>query len=133
MKKKNNKGFSLVELIVTITIMAVLIGILAPMYFKYVERARRQTCYTNVDNIARAVQMMAYTDSDVMAALQDAADPTTGDVTEYVKANMDISFPNCPSKGEYTVTLDPVTNHISMSCSMEEHELPGETEDPGTE
>lgn len=65
--------------------------------------------------------------------LQDAADPTTGDVTEYVKANMDISFPNCPSKGVYTVTLDPVTNHISMSCSMEEHELPGETEDPGTE
>ena len=38
MKKENmnNKGFSLVELIIVIAIMAILIVVLAPQYLKYV-------------------------------------------------------------------------------------------------
>ena len=39
--KKNNKGFSLVELIIVIAIMAVLVGVLAPQFIKYVEQSRR--------------------------------------------------------------------------------------------
>ena len=40
MKKTNNKGFSLVELIIVIAIMAILVGVLAPQYLKYVEKSR---------------------------------------------------------------------------------------------
>ena len=39
-KKLNNKGFSLIELIIVVAIMAVLIGVLAPQYLKYVEKSR---------------------------------------------------------------------------------------------
>ena len=55
MKKTNNKGFSLVELIVVIAIMAVLVGVLAPTFTKYVEQSRRSTDIQNAEAIKTAV------------------------------------------------------------------------------
>ncbi|MDD3414407.1 MAG: prepilin-type N-terminal cleavage/methylation domain-containing protein [Lachnospiraceae bacterium] len=57
--KMNNKGFSLVELIIAIAIMAVLIGILAPQFIKYVERSRNLTDITNAQEITNAIQVYA--------------------------------------------------------------------------
>lgn len=55
-KQKNNKGFSLVELIVVIAIMAVLVGVLAPQLIKYVEKSREATDIQNADSIATTVK-----------------------------------------------------------------------------
>ena len=53
--KKNNKGFSLVELIIVIAIMAVLVGVLAPQFMKYVEQSRRGTDIQNAEQIRTAI------------------------------------------------------------------------------
>ena len=53
--KKNNKGFSLVELIVVIAIMIVLVAVLAPVFTKYVEQSRRATDVQNANTIASAI------------------------------------------------------------------------------
>lgn len=58
-KQKNNKGFSLVELIVVIAIMAVLVGVLAPQFIKYVERSRQSTDLQNVEELKNAVEVEA--------------------------------------------------------------------------
>lgn len=55
--KKNNKGFSLVELIVVIAIMAVLVGVLAPQFIKYVEKSRISTDIQNLEQIKTAIEV----------------------------------------------------------------------------
>ena len=54
---KNNKGFSLVELIIVIAIMAVLVIVLAPTFLKFVEKGRETTDMDNVTMVKEAIQV----------------------------------------------------------------------------
>lgn len=49
--KKDNKGFSLVELIVVVAIMAVLMGILVPTLVKNVEKSKKQKDISGIEEI----------------------------------------------------------------------------------
>jgi len=63
MKKLNNKGFSLVELIIVIAIMAILIAVLAPQFLRYVERSRLQKDNTAISEIANAAKVAMANDT----------------------------------------------------------------------
>ncbi len=65
MKKENdNKGFSLVELIIVIAIMAILVGALAPALIKYVRKSRRVADVDAANKIADIVQYSLLDDSN---------------------------------------------------------------------
>lgn len=69
MKKENmnNKGFSLVELIIVVAIMAILIVVLAPQYLKYVEKSRVAADQASIQGYIDAMQVIA-ADPDVTLA-----------------------------------------------------------------
>ncbi len=79
-KKKNNKGFSLVELIVVVAIMAVLMGVLVPTLIRNVEKSKIQKDKSAVAEIANAMTVALaseeYSDLDVVLTV-------TGNVTAY--------------------------------------------------
>lgn len=58
-KKKNNKGFTLVELVIVVAILAILVGILAPQYTKYVEKSRKAADVSNLENLVTAFKTAA--------------------------------------------------------------------------
>ena len=80
-KENANKGFSLVELIVVVAIMAVLVGILAPQYLKYVEKTRVQKDESAAEEIRHAVEI-SIADENIYKNLTWASDTVTVTVAD---------------------------------------------------
>lgn len=67
-KKKDNKGFTLVELVIVVAILAIIVGILAPQYTKYVEKSRKAADASNLENLVTVVKTAASDSTDTIAA-----------------------------------------------------------------
>ena len=83
-KKKNNKGFSLVELIVVVAIMAVLLGVLVPTLVRHVESSKHQKDLTAVGEIRNAFEIaLANEDySNITATIEFTGATITVDPTK---------------------------------------------------
>lgn len=56
-KKKNDKGFSLIELIIASAILVILTGLLAPNILRYVEKSREAKDMQTLDTVYEAAQI----------------------------------------------------------------------------
>lgn len=103
MKKKTDRGFSLIELIIAIAILIILTGLLAPQFMKYIEKSRKAACLNNIDVMLQEYQV----------AMIDNPDIKPEDVLDMmVKRGM-----KCPSKGTYTIRrLDD--EHFVVNCGV---------------
>lgn len=126
MKKENmnNKGFSLVELIIVIAIMAILIVVLAPQYLKYVERSRNSTDMQNVTTIKTAIETYAAdpqaantftagTSFDITITQTGGSCQNTTAAAALTDAALKIDDIKCSSRsawGSYKITGTPQTN-----------------------
>ena len=97
MKKTNNKGFSLVELIIVIAIMAILAGAIAPALIKYIDKSRKSNDVSSAKTIKTAIETALGTESVYEVLTNNSFTGGTGYTTIVFNA------------GSTTPTTDPGT------------------------
>ena len=74
MKKNNNKGFTLMEMLIVVAIIAVLVAIAIPVFTNQLEKAREATDMANLRSAYAEVMASALTDSERTNGTTAAAD-----------------------------------------------------------
>ncbi|MGD2278756.1 MAG: prepilin-type N-terminal cleavage/methylation domain-containing protein [Candidatus Omnitrophota bacterium] len=106
----NKKGFTMVEIMITMAVIAVLAAIAVPNFMRVRRIAQQNACIHNLKTIDEAKDMWA-----LMEGKTSLAVPAWGDlVTNYIKKT-----PVCPSGGTYTI------NAVDTypECTETDHEL----------
>ncbi|MBU5475533.1 type II secretion system GspH family protein [Eubacterium sp. MSJ-21] len=112
MKKTNNKGFSLVELIIVIAIMAILAGAIAPALIRYIDKSRKSNDVSAAKTIKTAIET-SMSNEDAYEALTtgDSSTLTDLDGNSITYAGLVIFTPSTPTAGTGAgVTITTATN-----------------------
>lgn len=111
---KNERGFTIMELLVVIVIIGVLAAIGVPAYNNMTTRARTTACQANQRMINTALGMYHID--------KEGAVPTaTSDLTDYLDNADDIK---CPSGGTYSISTPAGGGASTITCSETGHTLP---------
>lgn len=123
--KKNNKGFSLVELIVVVLIIAIIAVALAPQVTKWVKSAQENTEKNNIATLTSTVQTVT---TDAIAAgnkipaneFTVKADDVTLDTADAsdcadFKDLLETALANFTDETTYKVTINGTTYKVTVT------------------
>ena len=107
-----SRGFTLVEIMIVISIIALLCAIVIPNLLKASARSQATTCINNLRQIDTAIQQFSV---EAGKHQGDTINYPT-DISAYIKLNAKGSIPGCPAQGTYT--LNVVGSIPSANCSL---------------
>lgn len=110
----NQKGFTIIELVVVIIILGVLVAIALPRYFSLADNAQEAACLANMKSIEAAI-MMDYSDRLLAGsgdALSDVVSDYVSDPGSFFTNNQ---APKEPAGGSYTVVESG--GQLTITCS----------------
>ena len=89
-KSMGNKGFSLVELIIVIAILAILVGVLAPNLLRYVEKTNVSADTQLADSVKTAITTAMMDPAVINATDNSASKFVTAHSTAYASISSDL-------------------------------------------
>lgn len=114
---KTSKGFTLIEIMIVVTIIGLLLAIAVPNFLQAREHSRARACVSNLREIDTAKQQYMLDKNVTTFTSATSADTTLGGlVGAYVR-----SLPKCPSQGTYTTgdaSTDPTCSLSSSDSAM---------------
>lgn len=115
--KATNKGFTLVEIMIVVAIIAILAAVAIPNFITYRKTSQMNACISNLKQIQSAVEQCKLAGKEVSAANVYGTD-------KYIKV-----APTCPAtKAEYALPAgdaDPVCPNPTVAGDDYKHMLPG--------
>ena len=115
MKRKHVSGFSLIELIIVVTVMAILITMALPNFYRTRILTRRTICQNNLRQIEAAVDRWVFENNINEGVVASSSEEEV--IYSYLRGGK----PECPSNGIYTINA--VGTFPPVSCSVEDHTL----------
>lgn len=129
---RSEQGFSLVELMVVVVIMAILVAVAIPIYAGLTNRAERQTCHANCEIIQKAaVQYLLTVGGETVEDIAPFDRPVT--IVSQADASQKLptgflacfeggEFPTCPTPDcHYTITCATDSNGRTVTVTCSEH------------
>lgn len=117
--KMNNKGFSLVELIIVVAIMAILAGVMIPQFVKYLNNSKKSADLSQAEQIANAVSSLYAEDMTKDATSRSGLvyDGTSQAVTGTVAASLNMGTSQPKSKvtgGSFQYSLNSSNGEVHV-------------------
>lgn len=116
-KPKKNRGFTLVELIIVVAVLAILVGLLAPSYTQYVKKSKITKCGAQREGIERAYTLACLEDSTLSGCMDTMTLETVtgGNPIGYLAEHgyLEKGEAKCPVHRElYKLRLQKSGNHV---------------------
>lgn len=117
MKRKQRKGFTLVELMIVVAIILILASVGVSSYTHYTQLARRAKCVSNLRVIHEAKMAWAV-DNPTEKSVADLTALATGG---YFRGKAEAgNVPTCPSGGVYSYELAISDVAVKPKCNYNE-------------
>ena len=115
------KGFTLIEIMIVVAIIAILAAIAIPNFIKYRETAQNNTCKSNLGTLETAAEAYEIAVSSTNGTV--GTEINLGSNKEFIDESKGTGFlkkvPKCPKGGTYT--LEKVNGAWKASCNGDGH------------